>query len=214
MEHLGTIVLAVGALGTASFGIVESLKWTAIGLAGFGQILRMLGAPVMAALKVAYGDEYSELLRAQYRSNRSAGTLPTTLRQGARIGLTPETAPSLATFVGVVEPQALEEIARALQSRKQLKDEQKALLGRFELALDARIDAALTLAESHYVGTIRMLASLVAVTIALAVGLTRDTVSLFEATVVGLAAVPVAPMAKDLASALQAASKALPNRRK
>ena len=38
MENLGTIVLAVGALGTASFGIVEALKWTGVGLFGFGKI--------------------------------------------------------------------------------------------------------------------------------------------------------------------------------
>ena len=35
VNHIGTVVLAVGALGTASFGIVEGLKWTAIGTIGF-----------------------------------------------------------------------------------------------------------------------------------------------------------------------------------
>ena len=52
MENLGTLVLAVGALGTAAFGIVEALKWTPIGLFGFGQIKPRYGAPSSKGARV------------------------------------------------------------------------------------------------------------------------------------------------------------------
>ena len=115
--------------------------------------------------------------------------------------------------MGVVEEQALQEVAEALQTGKPLSEEQRGVLGRYELALDARIDAALALANSRYIGSIRGLASLVAIAIALIVGWIQN-VSLITAFIAGLAAVPIAPMAKDLAGALQAAAKALPGKKK
>ncbi len=213
MDNLGTIVLAVGALGTASFGIVEGLKWTGVGLFGFRQIIRVLGDPVMKALKVAYGPEYKDLLKAQYRANRVAGELPRSVRQGARVGLNPDTAPGLAEKLGVVEKEALKEVAEAIQAGKTLTEEQRGVLGRYELALDARIDAALTLANSRYIGYIRVLASVVAIAIALIVG-SIQKIQPITSIIVGVAAVPLAPIAKDIANALQAAAKALPGKKK
>jgi uncharacterized membrane protein YuzA (DUF378 family) len=208
MENLGTIVLAVGALGTASFGIVEALKWTFIGLFGYGQIGTILGMPVFAALRVAYGPQAEALLKAQYRAGRMSGELPTTIRQGVRVGLTPSTAGDLAKSLGVVDEAALREVATLVQNGTELNDSQRGVLGRFELALDARIDAALALADSRYTGYIRLVASFVAIAIALAVGALQGA-SMLTAFIVGLAAVPVAPVAKDLANALQSAATAL-----
>ncbi|MDZ7643541.1 MAG: hypothetical protein U5K76_04490 [Woeseiaceae bacterium] len=211
MENLGTLVLAVGALGTAAFGIVEALKWTSLGLLGFSRIGRLLGEPVMAALGVAYGPDYLALLRAQYRAGRRDASLASTLRQGARVGLTPETAAGMARAVGVVAEQDLREVATALAQGEELSAAQRGILGRFELALDARIDAALSLAADRYAGSLRVAASLVAITIALAVGLSRGQ-DLVLSLIVGVAAVPIAPMAKDLSSAIKAAGRALPGK--
>lgn len=212
MENLGTIVLAVGALGTASFGIVEGLKWTIVGLSGFRQIRRLLGEPVMEALQVAYGPEYMSLLKAQYRANRTSGELPRSLRQGARIGLTPNTAEALADRMGVVTKTELKAVAAALQKGKNLTDSQRNVLGRYELALDARIDAALALANDKYIGYMRVFASFVAIGIALVVRHTTGGEWL-TAVIVGVAAVPIAPIAKDVASAIQSAAKAMPRKK-
>ena len=212
MENLGTLVLAVGALGTAAFGIVEALKWTPIGLMGFGQINRLLGDPVMKALEVAYGPEYLSLLKGQYRSGRTEAQLSKTIRQGARVGLTPETAASLADRIGVVQPDDLTAVAASLQTGEDLSDEHRSILGRFELALDARIDAAMALANDRYAGSLRVIASVVAIVIALAVGLNAGE-DLLISLVVGIAAVPIAPMAKDLSKAIQSAGTALPGKK-
>lgn len=211
-DYPGTTVLAIGALGTAAFGIVEGLKWTWIGLYGFRQIKDLLGEPVMKALAIAYGPEYMRLLKAQYRANRTADALPTTLRQGARVGLTPETAEELAKQVGVVGGEDLRRVASTACKGVELESADRNILARFELALDARVDAALALADDKYVGGVRITASVVAIFIAWLVGQSAN-VDLWAWLVVGIVAVPVAPIAKDVASALQSASKALPGRR-
>src|SRR5262245_7176529 len=99
-EYLGTAALAVGALGTASYGIVDGLKiFSWIDLAGFERLFsggvrgrRWLWPhrsgldPLVPALEAAYGDDAMHMLKAQYRSGRSKGDITRSLRQGVRIG--------------------------------------------------------------------------------------------------------------------------------
>jgi hypothetical protein len=204
MEDIGSIVLATGALGTAAFGIVEALKWTELGLAGYRSIKGLLG-PVLKAYEVAYGPDWERLLRAQYRGDQAE--LARWLRQGTRIGLTPATAPAMANFVRTVKPEDLAKVAGELNKGEDLDPDLRNILGRFELAVDARIQAALALAQERYAGTARVAATVVALGIAVVVGVMLDR--LFQAVLVGIAAVPLAPIAKDLVSALQSASVAL-----
>ena len=206
MENIGTIILATGALGTAAFGIVEALKWTRLGEAGFGAILKMLG-PIAELLRTAYGPDFEHLLRGQYRGDQRE--LTRTIRQGIRVGLTAANAPAAARFLGVIDGEKLSEAARRAEEGRELTAELRNVLGRFELAADTRVDAALTLAQSNYVGATRMTASIFAFVIALAVGLYLGRDFVFQAILVGIAAVPLAPIAKDLVSALQSASKAI-----
>lgn len=217
MDHLPAFVLATGALGTAAFGIVEALKWTDVGLFGFGRLTKVLGAPFLECLKRAYGPNQEAYLKALYRKGRTSGDLPRVLRQGARIGLHAEAATALADEFGQVVPAAdLDEIVGAIAQGNDLTEAQRRVLGRFELAMDARIDAAMALADTAYVGQVRMLASGVAILLALIVAgvysytnQANDHVYWFVAFLVGVAAVPLAPIAKDLAEALKAAGRAI-----
>lgn len=206
LDHLGAAVLAAGALGTAAFGIVEGLKSSKlIGEAGFSTIVRMLKA-LWEALHIAYGTDVEHLLRAQYRGD--ARELARVMRQGVRLGLTPGNAAAIATELGVVTAEALVDAARAVEAGLELTPQQRNVLGRFELAVDARIESALTLALDRYKRAVIIAASVIAVGIALVVG--RELgVPPRESLIVGLAAVPLAPVAKDVASALKAAATAL-----
>ncbi len=219
MEKLGVtgtdlagLVLAIGALGTAAFGIVDAMKWTWIGISGFRQIRRTLG-PLTAALEIAYGPDFEELLRSQYRNGRAKGDLTRTIRQGVRIGLTEDNAEQLAQFVGVVDGTNLKQAAEIIRQGGELSSELRGVVGRFELAVDTRIDAALALAEHRYKGSVRLHASFVSVILALIAAYYLSSEQLSEvwlwALVVGIAAVPIAPMAKDLSKALQSAGKAI-----
>ena len=215
MDNLGTIIMATGALGTAAFGIVETLKWTPLGQFGFGAIVKTLG-PVVGSLKEAYGPRAEDLLRAQYKGDRS--DLARTIRQGARVGLNEENAGPMAEFVGVVAPDQLQEVARLVRAGKDLPESLQNILARFELALDARIDAAMTLAQNHYVAAMRIAASCISILIAVIMGLVLSQktpgpdIYLLQSIVVGLAAVPIAPVAKDLVSAIQSARVAVGTR--
>ena len=116
-------------------------------------------------------------------------------------------APALASFLGVVEGKALADAAACLQGGEDISTDHQQVLGRFELAVDARIEAALAMAQSHYGGKLRTLASMISLVIGGGVGLYLAEPIL--GLLVGLAAVPLAPIAKDLVSALQAATLAL-----
>ena len=208
MTNTTDLLLSAGALGTAAFGIVEASKWIpAVGEFGLSQGLARLG-PLAQTLRVAYGPDYLQLLRGQYRGDQRE--LVRLLRQGMRIGLTRENAAAIATYLGAMNAELFAEAAAAAQAGRELTPEQRNIIGRFELAADARVDAAMSVAQAHYTGMARVLASVVS--LAIAVGVQQTLVpqpDLVTAILVGIAAVPLAPIAKDLASGLSAASKAL-----
>lgn len=219
---LATMVLATGALGTASFGVVDGLKWTRLGESGFPTIKKLLGPELMRALHYAYGKGYEDFLRAQYRDGRGKGEIGRTLRQGIRIGMSDVNIDTLVAQLPGVNADTLKAAALALKSGETTPtDEQRQALARFELAVDARIDAALALAEDRYVGVARGAASIFSVVFALIVGFIlglsgRDIGSLWQtvglSVLIGIAAVPVAPVAKDVITALSSAEQALRRR--
>jgi hypothetical protein len=213
MDQLSTIIAAAGVLGTACFGIVEALKWTALGRAGFGRIVAYLGPELLGALQIAYGAQYRKLLVAQYREDSQQQTaVAKTLRQGVRLGLTATNAEALATFLGTVEPKALLAAVNKIAAGSDLATGDRGAIGRFEAAVDARIDSALSRAKDVYLGTIRMAASGLAIVLSEVAERVLGPASHLTwvgALLVGIVAVPLAPVANDLVAALQAATKAL-----
>ena len=211
LDDWSELVLAAGALGTAAFGIVEGLKWIpVVGAAGFASMLRLLGEPLKDALLAAYGVQFERMLRAQYRGDQE--NLAKVVRQGLRIGLTPNNAEAIARTLAVVDAAKLKEAAAAVDTGAVLTPEQRNAIARFELAADARVDAALTLAQDHYTRLSKVLAGVVAVIIAVAVAYyafePRGS-RVWWGLLIGIVAVPLAPIAKDVAGALKAATEAL-----
>lgn len=241
-QYLGTVTLATGGLGAAAYGVVDGLKlipW--VDLAGFERLFGGRSSPggrywltnqkagldsLLPALQAAYGSDAVELLKAQYRSGRSKGDLPRTLRQGVRIGFgiqTQEQITQTATSLGVNEDAAQQAAAALVIARIQrppaagestsitptpVSEDARSALARLETTIDARIDAALVLAEVQYVTQTKVTAMIVALAIAFVVGHFLGANPLVS-VMIGLAAVPLAPVAKDLATALQEAVQAL-----
>jgi hypothetical protein len=206
---LSSAIAAAGALGTASFGIVEGLKWTALGTAGFGSIGRYLGHDLLGFLRTAYGPDFERLLRAQYRQDsQSQSVIAKSLRQGVRIGLTSAHAESVARFLGTVAPGALRQAVETLEAARTLGDADRAAIGRYELAADARIVSALSRAKDVYLGWVRGSASVCAIVLGVVAALLLGS-DVADGLVVGLVAVPLAPIANDVVAALQAATKAM-----
>ena len=206
---LPTLALATGALGTAAFGIVEALKWTrTVGLAGFSTAWARLGA-LTQTLVTAYGPTAKETIGDRYRGD--ATELTRMLRQGVRVGLTPGNAESVATFLGTINGPALRVVLEKRDTGTLVTDADRAILARYELAADARIDAALTVAQVNYTGTARILAMFASLIMALVAFFAMDEPKPHWswALIIGVAAVPIAPIAKDVAAGLSAAARAL-----
>ncbi|HJS88359.1 MAG TPA: hypothetical protein VJ738_00150 [Steroidobacteraceae bacterium] len=209
IDSLSSAIAAAGALGTASFGIVEGLKWTPLGAAGFGQIGSYLGAALSGSLRIAYGADYERLLRAQYRQDsQTQAAIAKSLRQGVRIGLTSGNAEQIATFLGTVDPAALKHAAACVENCDSLSDDDRAAIGRFELAADARIESALSRARDVYLGYVRVTSYILAMILA---ELTACVLGAgwLKGLLVGFVAVPLAPIANDVVGALQAATRAM-----
>jgi len=223
-SQFGAAVAAVGAFGVAAFGLVESagkaFAWRGYGLpyAGFGAVRRAI-RHLTPALKVAYGDDYMEIIAYQYRAGRSTGQAPDTIRQGVRLGLPFMPVDEAATLIDSVwdldrravdKPNATA-LAKALQAigtpPPKATDEgvlAQALAGRFATALDARVTAAFEVGEDHYEALAKLIAGMVA--IGLAVGFDDGLgwpVRLPIALIIGVVAVPLAPVAKDVSTSLQ-----------
>jgi len=209
IDSLTSAIAAAGALGTASFGIVEGLKWTALGSAGFSSIDKYLGEDLVGCLRIAYGPDFERLLRAQYRQDsQSQAVIAKSLRQGVRIGLTSGNAASVATFLGTVAPSALQQAVETVERADSLTDANRAAIGRFELAADARIESALSRAKDAYLGWVRGTASVCAIVLAIGTALLLKC-SAIDGLIVGIVAVPLAPIANDVVAAVQAATKAM-----
>lgn len=219
LNDVGEQIIAVGALGTAAFGLVDASKAFRGGISntGFGFIKTAL-EPFDVALAQALGNNPDCNWRAMMRSHWISGRAKEEQKAIAvgliQLGLTPETAPEIAA-AGQVDGKALAAVVRALNQGKELTPEQLNVLGRFKATIEARLDAAYDRATQVYHNWARFAAGFVAVGLAMAANVLLGGVSgrsYAVALLVGLVAVPLAPIAKDLAKALGTAASALGRR--
>jgi hypothetical protein len=198
----------------------KAFAWRGYGLpyAGFGAVRHAIRY-LEPALKVAYGDDYMEIVAYQYRAGRSTGPAPDTIRQGVRLGLPFMLVADAATLIDSVwdldqgataKPnatalaQALQAVPPATPTALASGVDPQALAGRFATALDTRVQAAFAVAEDHYEALAKLIAGLVA--IGLAVGFDRGLgwpVPVPVALIIGAVAVPLAPVVKDVSTSLQ-----------
>lgn len=213
LNAISNQILAVAALGTAAFGLVDSTKAFAGGISnvGFGRLLKAL-EPFAVALEAAVGPEdggWQGLFRAHWINGRGKDEQKAIAVSLIQLGLTPETATQVAR-AGQVDPESLAAAVGSLIAGEDLTPAQINLFSRFKTAVEARMDAAYERAEQAYRNAARLLAGIFAVMLAIAAAsLFYPGTRLVSAALVGLIAVPLAPVAKDLVGTLSAATKAL-----
>jgi len=127
------------------------------------------------------------------------------------VSLDPSAARALPGAVAVVTGEELGRWAKPMRALSKMPDYKMTTfpplaLGKVRFAGEA---VAVVVAQSRYVGAVRGIASIIALLIALIVGFYLGDDYIFQALLVGVAAVPLAPVAKDLVTALQSASKAI-----
>lgn len=192
--------------------------------AGYGPVKRLI-ARVGPALEVSYGKNYAAILIGQYKAGRGAGQAPDTIRQGVRLGLpylSATKAESVVSAVWGISSDLTHDFARSVTARGTdgapaalPADTAQSLAARFATALDTSVQAAFDSAEQDYQAWARFWAGVAAVGLSLAYYATnpgtggRTFGGWVLAALVGLAAVPLAPVAKDLSTSLSQALTAL-----
>lgn len=229
LNYIGSIVMAVGGLGLAACALVDASKAMpggGVSQRGFEFVEALVRRFLPQARTVPDGADLHEALLRCLQANWINGMAGADQRAVAKsmlkLQLTPETAAVYAR-VANVDPAALREVAARMHSGEPLTEAQMTVLGRFDLALTALTDAAYHRGEQRYRNVSKAWAAVVAVVLAVLGGWalqgtpTQDAQGLQQVVVhvlLGLLAVPLAPITKDLTSALQAGAKAVASLRR
>jgi hypothetical protein len=211
-------IAAIGALGTAAFGIVDASKSAfsfinRIGLSHIRQTIDLL-TPGPAGVNSLGRRQILETVEANWINGADLNRQKCTAVSLIQGHLIATNAAGLAQNTNV-DSSTLEAIAGNTLSGVMLSPQQTAVQTRFELIVNTLIDEAYQRADERYRNGTRSLAACVAVLLAIAGGWVLLGSRFWEldhvacALLVGLLAVPLAPMAKDVSSALAAATDAL-----
>ena len=212
MQSLPQVITAIGGLGTAAFGLVDASKALGGGVnhIGFGGIKTMIRS-------LTPGDSVNALsqsriiatLQANWFNGTDLGSQKAIAKSLIKLNLSPDNAAALAKATGV-DPATLTPIAANIAASKPLDTTQSDIYARFDLILTALLDETYQHADNEYCNWTRAIAGIVAITLALVGNATMSShVSTPAAVFVGLLATPLAPIAKDLSSALATAVNTL-----
>ena len=207
------IITAIGALGTAAFGIVDAAKsgMSSINRIGLAHITRTIehltpepdGVNSLERRHILKSVE-ANWINGQDLSRQKCAAVTLILGHMIR-----SNADGLAARTNI-DPATLESIAAKTISGATLLPEESAVQTRFELILNTLIDEAYQRSDQLYRNGTRSLAAIVAVALALAGGWVIEGCNFWQldhfaaALFVGLIATPMAPIAKDLSTTVAA----------
>ncbi|SRR5579859_595499 len=217
MPDLSDMVLAVGALGTASYGLVDVSRAFGGGVSNHG--FARIGA-VMKKLYPAEAGPLSQAaaldtLRSSWFNGKPMAEQIAQARALIKLRLDPAGAPALAAATGL-DPARLSALAGKLDQGAPFDDADRALMDRFDQIVGALLDGAYQHADQSYRNAAKAWAVVVALTLAMVGGwmLPHDgdylgSKQFLLAILAGLLAAPLAPVSKDLANAIGAFSRAV-----
>ena len=217
---LGHIITAIGGLGIAAFSLLEALKpvipWiNHIGFGGIrGTVVALTPDEPNAKQPVNALPQKNILksLLANWVNGTDLASQKAIAKSLVKLHLSAGNAHDLAVATNV-DPQLLTQVAESIVSGTALTQPQSDAYARFDLIVTAMLDGAYQHADQAYRNSTRGLAAVIAVLLAMAggwilVGSWQNfwlNSEMFQAILVGLLAPPLAPIAKDLSSALATA---------
>jgi hypothetical protein len=217
LTALSADIAAIGALGTAAFGLVDAFKALpggGISRAGFKFIRRTIVTLTPPDAGIDGGglsrESVLNTLNSHWINGADAGSQISIAKSLIKLRLTATTAPGLAAATGVSVP-VLTQVATSIADGTALTSQQSDAYGRFDLMLSTLLDQAYQRADQRYRNTAKITAIPVSIALALVAAyvLPAGTISLAQAALLGLIATPVAPIAKDIASAVSTGAQAL-----
>jgi hypothetical protein len=241
LTDITATITALGALGTASFGLVDATK------AFWGGVSRCGIRNIRSAIKPLFGqnpsaaDQSNALTYGSILANLSANWMNGTdladqkaiAKTLLKLRLNPTNAATYAAATGV-DTIELTTIATQVNNGLALTIAQADVFGRFDLALTALLDQGYQRADQRYRNSAKLLAGIFSVVIAVFAGwllwnnttpsglflgqpkplVYWFTANMWAAALGGALATPLAPIAKDLTSALAAGVDVIQKMRK
>ena len=224
IPDLGNLVAAIGGLGTASFALADATKIGrngGISNTGFGSIERAIAQLYPQASRATSAPDSDErklldMLHSNWIYGVALADQKAIAKSLIKLRLSADTAPAFARATSV-DPTVLVAAAAGMTRGAALTPEQTNVLGRFDLYLTALLDDGYHRADQRYRNWSRVLASVIAIVLAVAGGwiVFADasgtgyfgTDNFWLAVLCGVLAIPLAPISKDLTSALAAGVK-------
>jgi hypothetical protein len=221
---ISEVVAAIGALGLASFALVDTSKVGrkgGVSNSGFvfieRAVKRFLPGEKRSPPNSSGDRSVLDILHANWIAGMALGDQKAVAKSLIKLRLTEDTAGQFAK-AGGVDAAVLKSVAAKMTSGVELAPAELNVLGRFDLALTAFLDEGYQRADQKYRNVARTSAMVVSVVLAVLGGwavadnatayfLGKGTLNVWTAALCGLLATPLAPIAKDLASALQAGVK-------
>ena len=229
LTQVVTAIAAVGALGTAAFGLVDASKLLPflVPSCGFGYIRSLVEQfapsaagtiPRNSALSVA---AMTDSLRANWLNGMAMADQKAVAKTLIKLRMNAETAAALAVSTGV-DREVLTSVAVKLANGQSLTPAEMDTYGRFDVLLATAIDRAYQRADQMYRTTAKVASCIVAILLAEAASVALGYMGpknwnlhhALDAFLVGLIATPLAPIAKDLTTALTSAANAVQSVRK
>jgi len=224
--QLSQIITAIGGLGPAAFGLVDAAKSAfksinRIGLKHIQQTITKLtpdqadeGLP-LAPVNALPRKNILETVEANWVNGTDLASQKAIAKSLIKLHLSTSNAKALAT-VANVDPDVLASVATKTIAGTPLLPSESDVFSRFDLIVTALLDEAYQRSDQVYRNGTRTLAAGVAVALALVGGWSIAGTSAFfwsremlDAFLIGLLATPLAPIAKDLSSALGTAVNTL-----
>jgi hypothetical protein len=215
LRDLPPIIAAVGGLGTAAFGLVDASKALGGGVnhIGFGPIATLVGLLTPGTPTNALSQKKTvATLKANWFNGTDLGSQKSIAKSLIKLNLNPANANALAAATGV-DPTVLTAVAASIVAGTSLTTAQSDVYARFDLIVTALLDETYQRSDNIYRNWTRAIAAVVAVALAVVGGFIIhpgfDWRNVGQSAFVGLLATPLAPIAKDVSTALATAVNTL-----
>ncbi len=223
--QLTQTITAIGGLGTAAFGLVEAAKSAfgsinRIGLKHIQQTVADLtpgqagASGSTAPLNALPLRNVLDTVKANWVNGMDLASQKAIAKSLIKLNLSPGNAAALAAKTNV-DAALLTSVAQKMANGTALLQPESDVYARFDLIATALLDEAYQISDQTYRNGLRTLAASVAVLLALGGGWTLEGAAFWHARemamafLIGLLATPLAPIAKDLSTALATAVNAM-----
>jgi hypothetical protein len=216
MQHIPEMVTAIGGLGVAAAGLVDASKVSyggGVNRIGFSTIRDRIKQFVPDETTNAMGlADVLDSLQENWFNGTDLASQKAIAKSLIKLNFNPDSANKMA-IAASVDATILKTVAENIAQGTALTQPQNDVYARFDLILTALLDATFQRADQRYRNGARCWAIVASVLLAIAgasilanlVPWKLEPDKFWQAVIVGLLATPLAPIAKDLSTALATA---------